>query len=109
MYYFVATDEERLEYVSSIRPLAKKYDEYLIFLTVDALEYPDMGPNLGLSSGAKRGLVVQNPSKGQVFPLRKTKGITPDVIESFIMELSSGKVEPWDFTPVPPDIPHDEL
>lgn len=93
-----------------VRPLAKRYEEYLNFMTVDVLEYPEMVPAMGLPKGAKHGIVVQNPAVGQIFPMRNVKGLTPEKIDAWIVDISSGKVKPWDGTPVAAEaVGHDEL
>lgn len=87
-------------YVAFMRPLAKKFAEYLVFVTVDAAEYGDMLPMLGLamtthSGGGAPALAVQNPAYGQVFPFRGAT-ISPQTVEQFVMDIVGGKVKPWD-------------
>lgn len=95
VHYFVRSGAERDAYVAEMRPLAKKYDEYLRFATTDANEYPDMLRAMGLPAGAARGLAVQNPSNGDVFPYRGGQGITAAVVEAFLVDIISGRVPPW--------------
>lgn len=87
-------------YVTFMRPLAKKFAEYLVFVTVDASEYSEMLPMLGLAatthgSDSAPALAVQNPAYGQVFPFRGAT-ISPQTVEQFVMDIVGGKVKPWD-------------
>jgi protein disulfide-isomerase A1 len=98
VHYFVATDAERQEYVSTMRPLAKKYQEYLNFVTTDVNEYPEVVHMLGHATAAARVLSVQNPTNGQVFPYWGNDGISVVVVEEFLVEIANGNVQPWDGT-----------
>jgi protein disulfide-isomerase A1 len=77
-----------------MRPLAKKYQEYLSFVTIDAVEYASLAHALGLSPGAFPALVVQNPILGQVFLYDQTRAITTDSVEAFILDIVQGKIQP---------------
>lgn len=93
-----------------MRPVAKKYKEFIAFVTVDANEYSSMMPVLGLPTDTFPALAIENPSRGQIFPFVERE-ISPQAIDQFILDIAGGKVEPW--TPLPiPDIvspAHDEL
>ncbi|KAK8077056.1 hypothetical protein PG996_003226 [Apiospora saccharicola] len=101
VYYFSPSALEREEYAASMRAVARKYEEYLLFVTVDAAEYPDMVPMLGLRPEVLPAVSVQNPSYGQVFPFDQTRPISANIIEQFVTQIASGKVKPWDGTPPP--------
>jgi protein disulfide-isomerase A1 len=96
-----------------MRPLAKKYAEYLHFVTTDADEYADaaamMGLNLnqrGSGSGSSGGwLSVQNPNNGDVFPYARREKLSAGVVEVFLGDIIQGKVKPWR----PTAAGHDEL
>lgn len=88
-------------YADSMRAVARKYEEYLLFVTVDAAEYADMVPMLGLRPEVLPAVSVQNPSYGQVFPFDQTKKLSAQAIEQFVTQIASGKVKPWDGTPPP--------
>ena len=92
MYYFAKTNKKREKYIASITPLAKKFAEYLSFVTVDAVEYGHMLPALGLKQGTDEGVAVFNPMYGQAFPFRGK--INADSVEAFVMEIVQGKVQP---------------
>jgi protein disulfide-isomerase A1 len=77
-----------------LKPLAKKFKEYLNFVTVDAVEYGHMLHALGLQDTGSPALAVLNPMYGQAFSLDQKKKITPDVVESFVMDIVQGKVQP---------------
>lgn len=95
VHYLTSSDEDRDSYVSAMRTLAKKYKEYLIFVTTDVTEYPDMLPMAGHRPGSDSVLSVVNPNPGSVFPYRG-KTVTPETVEAFLTEISSGHVKPWD-------------
>ncbi|KAK8038493.1 protein disulfide-isomerase [Apiospora rasikravindrae] len=102
VYYFSPYALEREEYVASMRTVARKYEEYLLFVTVDAEEYADMVSMLGLRPEALPAVAVQNPMYGQVFPYDQKKELSPQSIEKFVTQIASGKVKPWDGMPPPP-------
>ncbi|KAK8009371.1 protein disulfide isomerase [Apiospora marii] len=102
VYYFSDSALEREEYAASMRAVARKYEEYLLFVTVDAAEYVDMVSMLGLRPEVLPAVAVQNPSYGQVFPFDQTKMLSAQTIEQFVTQIASGKVKPWDGTPPPP-------
>jgi protein disulfide-isomerase A1 len=110
VYYLAETPEERESYVNLIRPLAKKYKEFLSFVTVDANEYESMAVALGLQHRSLPALSVQNPSRGQVFPFVEGD-ITPEAIDLFVQNIAAGNVQPWVSLPTPEraGYSHDEL
>jgi protein disulfide-isomerase A1 len=95
VYYFARTEEERNEYRTLLKPLAKKYKEYLSFVTVDAVEYGHMIPTLGLQDGSSPALAVFNPMYGQAFPYDQGRKIKPEAVESFVLDIVQGKVQPY--------------
>jgi len=95
VHYFVATEAQRQAYLREMRPLAKKYREYLAFTTIDAAEYGDMQASLGLRPGTAGGLSVQNPSNGDVFPYSGAYAISLPVVEQFLVDIIQGKIKPW--------------
>ena len=95
VHYFVRDDDQRQKYLKEMRPLAKKYQEYLAFTTIEAAEYPEMMSSLGLKKGSSRPLSVQNPSNGDVFPYSGSHEITLPVVEKFLGDIIQGKVKPW--------------
>jgi protein disulfide-isomerase A1 len=95
VYYFARTEDERNEYKALLKPLAKKYKEYLSFVTVDAVEYEHMIPALGLQDGSLPALAVFNPMYGQAFPYDQGRKIKPEAVESFVLDIVQGKVQPY--------------
>ncbi|KAK3317450.1 hypothetical protein B0T19DRAFT_446413 [Cercophora scortea] len=95
VHCFVRNDRERDEYVAEMRPLAKKYQEYLHFTTTDANEYPDAVEMMGFVRGASGVLSVQNPNNGDVFPYTGGQPLTAGVVEAFLGDIIQGKVKPW--------------
>ena len=89
-----------------MRPLAKKYAEYLHFLVTDAHEYPSAASMLGLRPGVS-GLSAQNPNTGDVYPYRGKEKPTAEMVEHFLGDIIQGRVEPW--RPGEDSTGHDEL
>jgi protein disulfide-isomerase A1 len=94
VYIFALTESERSAYRASLKLMAKKYQEYLNFVTIYAVEYAHMAPALGLEAGVFPALAVQNPIYGQVFPYDQRRVITADAVESFIIDIVQGRVQP---------------
>lgn len=94
VHYLTSSDEDRESYVSAMRTLAKKYKDFLVFVTTDVTEYPDLLTMTGHRPGSDSVLSVVNPKAGSVFPYRG-KTITPETLEAFLTEISSGNVKPW--------------
>lgn len=95
MHYFVSSAEQRDEYLAAMIPLARKYDEYLQFTTIDVSEYPEMLPVYGQRPDARKVLSVYHPSNGQIFPHRKMERPSAAVVEQFLLDIIDGKVKPW--------------
>ncbi|KAK0625074.1 hypothetical protein B0T17DRAFT_260621 [Bombardia bombarda] len=96
VHYFVRSDEQRDKYVAEMRPLAKKYHEYLHFITTDANEYPEAVEMMGLNHGVDGELLsVQNPSNGDIFPYTSKQKLTANAVEMFLSDIIQGKVKPW--------------
>jgi protein disulfide-isomerase A1 len=53
-----------------------------------------MLPALGLQDTGSAALAVFNPMYGQVFPYDQRKKITPETVESFVIDIVQGKVQP---------------
>ncbi|KAI1337370.1 ER-resident thioredoxin [Xylariaceae sp. FL0016] len=96
VFYFAGTAREREAFVGMMRPVAKMYNEYLNFVTVDANEYADLAVPLGLVPDSFPALSVQNPMFGQVFPYPTDAKIVPETVGGFVMDIVQGKVKPWD-------------
>ncbi|KAE8453967.1 hypothetical protein EG329_007743 [Mollisiaceae sp. DMI_Dod_QoI] len=94
VYFFAKSEAERDAYKASLKPVAKKFKEYLSFVTVDAEEYGHMLPALGHAKASLPAVSVFNPMYGQVFPFAKGKKITAESVEGFVMDIVQGKVQP---------------
>ncbi|KAM7188644.1 hypothetical protein V8F33_010509 [Rhypophila sp. PSN 637] len=94
VHYFTRNDRERDDYVKQIRPLANKYREYLHFTTTDVNEYPDAPEMMGLEWGSSKGLSVQNPNNGDIYPYTGGQTLSASVVELFLSEIIQGKVKP---------------
>jgi protein disulfide-isomerase A1 len=108
VYIFAETENERLGYKTEFIQLAKKYQEYLNFVIIDAIEYAYMAPALGLKAGSFPALAVHNPMMGQVFPFDQTRHITPVAAESFVLDIVQGRTQPYS-SPTGEGIVHEEL
>ncbi|KAK1760233.1 hypothetical protein QBC47DRAFT_448781 [Echria macrotheca] len=80
-----------------VRPLAKKYQEYLTFLTTSPSEFPDAPSMLGLEDEGGVGLAVQNPATGEVYryPFRGDLPVRAGEVEGFLGDIVRGKVKAW--------------
>ncbi|KAK0736070.1 hypothetical protein B0T21DRAFT_366245 [Apiosordaria backusii] len=90
LYYFATTDGEKEVYRTQVRPLAKKHAEHLYFATMDVDKYSDMLATVGL----KTRLVLENSTAGALYPFIGSDEITADVIEGFLDDIASGKLQP---------------
>lgn len=77
-----------------MRPLARKYEEYLHFVTTDVTEYADAAQMMGLRRGSG-GLSVQNPNNGDVYPYTGKGKIWAATVEAFLGDIIQGKIQPW--------------
>jgi len=84
VHYFICSNKEREEYVAEIRPLAKKYQEYLHFTTTDVNEYPDVVAIMGFPWGSTKVLSAQQLSNGNIYPYTGGKQLTAQVVETFL-------------------------
>ncbi len=96
MHYFATTDAEKEAYRQEMRPLAKKYFEFLHFTITDANEYPGMLAAVGLGAGQKAGLALENPNTGDLFPFTGRKKISAAAVETFLDDITSGRLQPGD-------------
>ncbi|KAK4148812.1 protein disulfide-isomerase [Chaetomidium leptoderma] len=95
LHYFATTDAEKEAYREEMRPLAKKYAEFLHFTITDASEYPEMLATVGLKAGQKTGMALENTNTGDMFPFTGQRRITAAVVEAFLEEITSGGLRPW--------------
>ncbi|ROT35079.1 hypothetical protein SODALDRAFT_329267 [Sodiomyces alkalinus F11] len=100
VYFFSPSETARESHAVAMHALAIKYAKFLTFVTVDSAQYPEMVAGMGLCGGAAgTGLSVQNPHVEQIFPMPELSdptSVQPDEVERFIVEISQGKVAPWD-------------
>jgi len=94
IYIFSPSTVSRSGYQLSLKPVAKKYREYLNIVTVDATEYPAMASMLGLKPNVWPAMAVQNTVNGQVFPFDQSKRITTETVEGFVVDIAQGRVKP---------------
>ncbi len=77
-----------------MRPLAKKYIEFLHFAITDTAEYPGMLAAVGLGPHQKTGLALENHNTGDLFPFAGGHDITATAIEAFLGDITSGRLQP---------------
>ena len=94
IYIFTLSEEESASFGNMLRPLAKRYREYLSFVTVDAVEYLPMAKSMGLRAETFPGLVIQNPILGQIFVFDEMQAIKVDSVERFILDIVQGRKQP---------------
>ncbi|KAK4166980.1 hypothetical protein QBC43DRAFT_376923 [Cladorrhinum sp. PSN259] len=100
IHYFPSSTQDQNEYITAMRPLAKKYKEYLHFVITHSREFPEAAGMMGLPGrvnmkSEKGRLSVQ---KGQdVFPYLDGAGDlkSAEVVEGFLGDIIRGKVRPW--------------
>ncbi len=63
-------------------------------MTVDAVEYGHLIPALGLTDTGSPALAVFNPIYGHIFPYYGGKGITLEIVESFVIDIVQGRIKP---------------
>ncbi|KIX93014.1 uncharacterized protein Z520_11287 [Fonsecaea multimorphosa CBS 102226] len=107
-YVFVTNEADRTRFRRTLHPVAKKYKDYVNFVTVDGDEYGHMAASLGLHRGHYPSFTVYSAWKDQVFPYPAVKRIEADSIEAFLLEILHGKRAPWNPTG-PEHGQHDEL
>jgi protein disulfide-isomerase A1 len=98
LYIFASASSERSHYQDMLKPLAKKYKDYINFVTIDAMEYAHMAPGLGLKDDSFPAVALLNPMFGQVFPFQAEKSgkeISLEVLEGWVLDIVGGKVKPW--------------
>ncbi len=104
VHYFTDSEEDKKAYAQLIQPVAQKYREYLNFLTVDVGEYPDMPASVGHRRGVSGVLALQSPRNWQAYPMPEGSDITAEAVERFILDITEGKVTPWDGKPRAEDV-----
>ncbi|KAM7201275.1 protein disulfide-isomerase [Rhypophila sp. PSN 637] len=110
VHFFASSEETKEAFRKEIRPLAKKYVDFLHFTITDINEYPDMPPILGLKAGSKTGLVLENTNTGDKFHYKKSLAKLPTAaqVEKFLDDVIDGKVKAWE-DPAAKGREHEEL
>ncbi|KAK1953534.1 hypothetical protein LY78DRAFT_675157 [Colletotrichum sublineola] len=93
-YFFSKKGGDLDAWTSAVKPLARKYHEYITFVTVDLGEYPEMQALFGLHADAAEGFALQNPSVGLAFPFKGGK-ITVEAMDRHILDISEGNADAW--------------
>ncbi|KAI9670177.1 MAG: protein disulfide-isomerase precursor [Alyxoria varia] len=93
-YIFAETAEEREQYAKDLKPVAEKHKGKVNFATLDAKAYGQHGQNLNLEVGKWPAFAIQDPVKGQKYPLDQNEKLTEKVVGKFCDEFVAGKIEP---------------
>ncbi|KAK3988805.1 hypothetical protein QBC44DRAFT_381992 [Cladorrhinum sp. PSN332] len=96
IHYFPSSSQDQESYIIAMRPLAKKYKEYLHFVITHSREFPEAIEMMGLG-GLKPGNGRLSVQKGQdVFPYFDGGDLrNPEVVEGFLGDIIRGKVGAW--------------
>ena len=107
-YIFAETERERDHLRLSLRPVAKRYSEYVNFVTVDATEHAQMAIALDLKPGLFPAVVLHAIHVDQTFPFDQRRKITPEAIDEHVLAVAQGRGTPG---PLPDDeeLSHEEL
>ncbi|KAF2839528.1 hypothetical protein M501DRAFT_1056886 [Patellaria atrata CBS 101060] len=109
-YIFYDNDSDRTTLSRELQLLARKYSDYINFVTIDADEYGHMAGSLGLRSGTFPALTFYSAWKDQVFPYPEIQDITTILVEIFMLDIFQGKVKPIEKeSPGSDSMGHDEL
>ena len=108
----MSSDADRTALRPELYPLAKRYKEYVNFVTIDSKEYGHMAVGLGLSGREDEddypAFTVYSAWKDQLFPYPEGQGIKADSVEAFLLEILHGTRSPWN-SHGPKEAQHDEL
>lgn len=98
LYIFTSSEEQRDAARDGLAELAKQFAEYIAFVTVDTLLFPDMAAALGLKTQAGQAagpaLALQNPQHGMIFAFDSKKDITMESVGQWISDIAEGKIRP---------------
>ncbi|RYP06240.1 hypothetical protein DL764_003254 [Monosporascus ibericus] len=95
VYVFAATESERSEIRTTLKETARSYYESLTMVTVDPLEFPDLPGKLGLESSAFPSGAVHQLSADKIYPYPKGRGLTPNELLSWGLDVWQERVKPW--------------
>ncbi|KAM7199725.1 thioredoxin-like fold protein [Naviculisporaceae sp. PSN 640] len=97
IHFFASSEEAKEAFRNEIRPLARKYADYLHFTITDVNDYPAIPPILGLKPGSKTGLVLENTQTGDKFHYKEPLAKMPTAaqVESFLHDVIDGKIKAW--------------
>ncbi|EEQ87733.1 protein disulfide-isomerase A1 [Blastomyces dermatitidis ER-3] len=93
-YIFAETPEEREEFITVLKPIAKKHKGSINIGTIDTVAYGAHAGNLNLDPDKFPAFAIQDTANNKKYPLDQTLKITGDVIAKFIEDVLDGKVEP---------------
>ncbi|RYP09249.1 hypothetical protein DL765_008514 [Monosporascus sp. GIB2] len=95
VYVFAATESERSRIRTTLKETARSYYESLTMVTVDPLEFPDLPAKLGLEAGVFPSGAVHQLSTDRIYPYPKGRGLTPNELLSWGLDVWQERVKPW--------------
>ncbi|PGH19072.1 protein disulfide-isomerase domain [Helicocarpus griseus UAMH5409] len=93
-YIFAETPEEREEFATLLKPIAKKHKGAINLATIDAAAFGAHAGNLNLDPETFPSFAIQDTTNNKKYPFDQTKKITHDEIAKFVQDVLDGKVEP---------------
>jgi protein disulfide-isomerase A1 len=75
-------------------PLAKKYEDKIIFGTVDLHVFDSIIDNLHLEPNMWPAFAIKDTAKGQRFPLGQGQQLSEGVISSLVNDFIAGNLKP---------------
>jgi protein disulfide-isomerase A1 len=89
--YIFLRDPEDIRARRELAPIAKKYEKYVTFATVDTGRYEKMPQNFGIEMKGEQALVVHAPMNDNVFFYKQSKKIEVEVVEKMVETILHGK------------------
>ncbi|KAK2798211.1 hypothetical protein FQN50_008909 [Emmonsiellopsis sp. PD_5] len=93
-YIFAETPEEREEFSTLLKPIAKKLKGSINIATIDAKAFGAHAGNLNLDPEKFPAFAIQDVANNKKYPYDQTKKITQDDIAQFVQDVLDGKIAP---------------
>jgi protein disulfide-isomerase A1 len=89
--YIFLRDPEDIKARRELAPIAKKYERFITFATVDTGRYGEMPQNFGIEMKGQQAMVVHAPMNDNVFFYKQSKKIEEKVVEKMLETILQGK------------------
>ncbi|KAI5304035.1 protein disulfide-isomerase precursor, partial [Ascosphaera atra] len=93
-YIFAETQEERDEFATMLKPVAKEHKGKINIATIDAKLFGPHAGNLNLDAEKFPAFAIQDIQNNKKYPYDQEKKITEKDIASFVKDVLDGKVAP---------------